>query len=247
MSLLLDGDRYAFALERKVSSHDCDAAGRLKLSSALRYVEAASTGHLDALGLGHARLYSEGIVFVLVAQALKVYKLPQMYDRLKLKTCPAATQGVQMVRETVIYDERGEVMLESQASWVMINPVSRKPLRPSAFTYPLKILDDWSPFINPSKLKFDEADEPVMKRPVLYSDLDINNHLNNTIYSDIVMDAIPLSDALGKTPQALLLKLRHEATAGELLEISRSRIQSGYLVSAKSDKNICFEALLEIK
>lgn len=247
MSFLPESDRYAFMQERHVVTHDCDAACRLRLAAVLQYIESISTGHLEAMDLGHARLYSEGIVFVLAAQAVKVHRLPKMYDDVVIKTCPAAYQGAQMVRESVVLSPSGEKLVEVQASWVMIDPQKRKPLRASAFTYPLPILADYQPFYNPAKMKLTQAQTPVMRRQVLYSQLDINRHMNNTVYADVVMDALPLEDALGRTPDTLLIRLRHETRAGEWLDIFRDPCENGYLVSALVGDEVCFEAQVTFK
>ena len=247
MSFLPESDRYAFMQKRHVHIHDCDATCRLRLASALQYVESISTGHLEAMNLGHARLYGEGIVFVLAAQAIKVHRLPDIYNDVVIKTCPAAYQGAQMVRESVILSEALEPLIEVQASWVMIDPVRRKPLRASAFTYPLPALENWQPFYNPAKMKLTRATTPVMQRDVLYSQLDINRHMNNTVYADVVMDALPPEDSLGRTADTLLIRLRHETRAGERLDIFRDPCERGYLVSALVGDEVCFEAQVTFK
>jgi medium-chain acyl-[acyl-carrier-protein] hydrolase len=242
MSLLPPGERYGFGRQMEIPPYDCDAARRLRLSAALRYAEAVSTGHLEALGMGHSRLYERGIVFVLVGQALKIHRLPVMLETIWVKTSPAAQVGARLTRETLLQSAEGQPLIEVQAAWAMIDPRSRRPLKPSVLALDLPLLEGWHPFINPARMRIGEASTPVMEQTVRYSHLDLNGHMNNTVYADLVLDALPLSEVMTRTPQRLLLKMRREAYPGDVLRIRRDALPDGYRLSGHIGAHTCFEA-----
>ncbi len=237
-------ESHPYSISVKIPQFDCDAAGRLKLSAALRYIQQASTGHLDSLGLTHSLLYNENIIFVLVSLALKAHRLPSAREEIEIRTCPAAQNGVQMIRETLIVSPEGELLIECQAAWAMIDPFTRRLLKPSCFKYQLPQLREWHPFQDPSKVRLSEAKNEVCLWPVRYSHLDLNGHLNNTVYADIVMDSLPIETALGQIVSELRLRYKKEVKYGDVLSLRADSHEKEWTVTGYNGEDLCFEALV---
>jgi acyl-ACP thioesterase len=231
---------YGFGMS--IPQFDCDAADRLRLSAVLRYVERAAVGHLDSLGLTHQKLFDEGIIFVLAAVALKIWRIPKAGESVRIKTCPAVRKGAQMIRETLIVSPEGERCIECQAAWVIVDPRSRKLLRPCAFQYTLPRLSRWEPFEDPSRMRLPLAQTPAGQWPVRYSQLDLNGHLNNTVYADILMDTLPIEVALGNIPCELRVRYKKELRHGDVLDLRLDGAQSAWNLSGYHGQDLCFEA-----
>ena len=57
----------------------------------------------------------------------------------------------------------------------------------------------------------------VGERPIVYSDLDMNRHMNNTNYPDMFCDFIPGMD--GRRVISMSISYAHEAPLGEILKV----------------------------
>ena len=233
--------RYPFSKTSAVPFYDCDMRGRLKVSPALRYIQQAATDQLDGMGLTHPALKSEGVVFVLAALALVVRRMPRAGETLLISTCPVATAGAQMLRETAVEEaESGEALLECQTAWAIIDPESGRLLRPSAFRHELPRLEGWSPTVNPAKIRIPDGVDPAGERAVRFSDLDLNDHMNNTVYADILTDCFP-EQMREREIGTLLLRYRSQARLGEVMALSTGRKDGVFWASAAIEGRRCFE------
>ena len=89
----------------------------------------------------------------------------------------------------------------------------------------------------------------VGRRPIVYSDLDFNHHMNNTKYADMLCDFIP--DMAGRYVSALSLSYLREATFGDEITVHRQSLSpdgSCFLFKTVSSTTgqICLEAQVEL-
>ncbi|MEG2174138.1 MAG: thioesterase [Oscillospiraceae bacterium] len=239
--------RYPYSYHYVVPSYDCDPLLRLKASATLRYFQEAATRHLDSLNLNYERLQEEGIVFVLATQAIKFYDVPHYGDSIQILTAPVAGRGAHMLRETVIADLKGTVLVEGQASWAMLNPDTGRPLRASEFHHTLPLLSDWTPFCDPSRLRMKASEESRGTRMVRFSDLDRNFHMNNTVYADVLLDCFtqPLVQSGGV--DELFLRYRAQAELGKEMTLSGGFDGARYVLAARLKELPCFEGAFSLK
>ncbi len=240
--------RYRYSLDLTVRGFECDAADRLRPAVALRYLQEAATGHLDSLGLGYRRLYDEGMFFVLIGQGLRVLRAPRRGERITIATAPVAAQGARMFRETVLLDETGALLCENQTAWALLALETGRPMRSSRFPHELPMLrGEWRPFADPSRLKIPDAEEACGDRLVRLSDLDVNEHMNNTVYADVALDcfADPLLGSGGV--DTLLLRYQRQARLGETMTLRRGQGDSCFWVDGRVDGAPCFSAQFSLK
>lgn len=204
--------------------------------------------HLESIGLDYKRLYDEGIVFVLVSQALNIIRLPKSREVLKIATCPAALKGARLMRETVIIDDAGGIIVEGQSSWAMINPLDQKILRPSDLPCSLPLLGKaWKPFFDPNKFALPATKGDYSSaRTTVYSDLDLNMHMNNAVHADILLDAYG-ELLLNNSVSQLFLRYRTQALLGDCLELRTFYDAGRYCLKAVIDDRLCFEGAFTLK
>lgn len=239
--------RYPYARELTVPHYDCDPLLRLRPSAALRYMQEAATTHLDRLGLSYERLQREGILFVLAAQAVRFVRVPRPGERLTVATCPVMGRGAHMLRETVLLSESGEVLVEGQSSWAMINPESQRLMRASEFRHELPLLEDWRPFCDPSRLRIGVGGDPLGDREVRLADLDRNRHMNNTVYADLMLDCFAPQYLAGGGVDELFIRYRAQARLGQTLRQEGGFDGRLYSVCARLGDKICFESAFSLK
>jgi len=123
--------------EFKINYFDCDINNLLKLSCAMRLMQQTSSEQTETLGFPPEKLFEEGMVFLLSKTCVKVYRMPQCREQVKISTAATRTQGVRFFREFAIDSTEGERLLCALTVWVLVDPQSHKILRPSKFQYDL--------------------------------------------------------------------------------------------------------------
>lgn len=240
--------RYQYSRQLTVPIYDCDHACRLRPSSMLRYIQTVAGEHLDTLGLTHQRLFAEDFVFVVAATALKIFRSPIAGETVTISTAPVNGRGANMVRETVLYAQSGELLSECQSNWALINPRTSRLLRASDFPYSLPLLQGaWTPFFDPTRIRIHATPEKSAERVVRLSDLDQNLHMNNTVYADVALDCFGDDYINSGGIDTLLLRYHLQAKLHDSLSLVYGRQDQMYVVGAHCSEKKCFEGAFSLK
>ncbi len=229
-----------------IPDYQCDIHGEMKLSSVLKQIQRVSNQHLEEMGFSYQDLWKENIVFLLARMALRCHRSPRSEEEIKIKTNPQINKGAQLLRRIEFWSQKGELLLEAQSSWLMVNPVTRKILRPSAF--PFEIPGDssnYEPSLDEIKTKCpkDLAEISQGEKMVQYSDLDCNYHLNNTVYADMVCNLLPYEEMEKKRWQEFAIHYRKEAVMGDAISLGLFRQgEYRYYIQGNKGETSCFEA-----
>lgn len=199
-----------------IKEYECDCKGLLKVSQMLRLMQQTSSAQLEQLGIGYKKLLAENMVFLMSALEITINKRPSYMENITVSTCPLESKGARFFRYNSFSAENGEILAEAVTSWLLVNPNSRKIYRPNQFPYTLvtgKLEDD--SFI---KLRMPKL-EQYSTRKVVYSDIDVNGHINNARYADIALDCIPYGVVKNNEVKSLNLQFKQECMPGENMEL----------------------------
>lgn len=229
-----------------IPDYQCDIHGEMKLSGVLKQIQRISNQHFEEMGFSYRDLWEAQIVILLARMALRCHRSPRNEERVKMKTNPQMSKGAQLLRRIEFWSQEGELLVEAQSSWLMVNPITRKILRPSAF--PFEIPTDSSNYDS-------SLDEMKTKRPkdlavagqgakvVQYSDLDCNRHLNNTVYADMVCDLLPYEEMEEKRWREFAIYYRKEAVIEDTISLALfQQGESRYFIQGQKGETSCFEA-----
>ena len=142
-----------------------------------------------------------------------------------------------------------ELVGEGVSAWVVADIEDRKMLRPSSIDtiagakVPDRAKDRQLKLIREPKEK-----EHSYPRTIRYSDLDINGHMNNTKYADVLMDVFSPEEMAGKFVSQMQLNYSQECKMGEIMDISR--LISGdscYMDGCCGDGKRRFEATVQLQ
>ena len=238
----------AYTNKAKTLYHDCDVNNRLKISATMRYMQQASGDHMESLGLPAQKLLRENMVFMLSATCLKVNMMPVVSQEILVRTAPTAVKGARFVREFAIDSTAGERLISAVTLWLLIDPESRKILRPASFPYDLPIEPSFAGDINniatPNPPVTEES--PKMSIDVRYSHLDCNNHVSNSNYADFICDMLPYTQLVERGVDTFSIHFQNEAKLGQTLDIERAQISDAeHYLRGKSQENACFEAFVK--
>ena len=153
-------------------------------------------------------------------------------------------RGAHVQRVYEMEDQEGRLRVSIKSDWILIDPVTRKILRPSAFTAkPIGTCPKEIDCPEPHKIALPrEGTEDLGTRIVRWSDLDGNGHLYSGNYGDIVWDALP-EDLRDQVPREFQINYSKEATLGEELRLVGVREGETYRMEGLGPEAPCFTAL----
>ena len=217
---------------------DGDHLGHVKLGALLRYAQQVATAHAEAVGLDDALYRKTHTAYVLAKLALHVTRLP-------LVTQPERCKRAVNKRITHFYDADGAEVATMDSRWVLIDTEKRIILR----KHPEQFNDQWAadvPFELPIKLpRIAPEDCEVLG---VYSRCDMNGHLNNTRYADIVCDAVPWEVWDTAQIRDFTISYHREVPRGESFTLRRAKLaEDTFYFEGEREGKSAFEAQLIFK
>ena len=223
---------------------DCDRDQRVRVAALLSRLGAFAGYDYDARGLTHDVLWAHREVFLLSRAALRIHDCPRAGDVLDITTWENGVKGAHMQRVYEMADQEGRLCVSIRSDWILVDPVTRKILRPGSFTAkPLTVCPKEIDCPEPRKIVLprEEAEELGI-RQIRWSDLDGNGHVYSANYGDIVWDYLP-GDLQERIPREFYINYSKEATLGEDLRLLGLREGEGYRMEGLGPEGACFTAL----
>ena len=177
----------------RITYYDLDCRGKVKLSALLRMVHIAADVNAKSLGVGFDVLHPLGMTFVLQRFGIRINRMPMYDEEVAIRTWPSDISKGTFLRRGDMYDAAGAKIMEWASMWLLFDINARKVLRPAALPVPLPTIGAEGVTIEPEKLVMptDLGDAFfVYNHKVSYRDADTNMHMNNSIYGDLIGDAI---------------------------------------------------------
>lgn len=169
-------------------------------------------------------------------------------EQLTIKTWHRGASSLIVYRDYDMFVGNEQVG-QAVAAWVVADTDSRKMLRPSSIENiavskpPEQVKERQLRLIRCPKEK-----QHVYDRTVRYSDLDVNGHMNNTKYADVLMDALTAQELEGRFVSELQLNYSQECKAGETMEVYRVLGENScYIDGCSSDGKRRFEATIQFQ
>lgn len=229
--------------QEELTFWDCGPDQRVRVAALLSKMASFAGYDYDARGLTHDVLWASREVFLLSRAALRIHDCPRAGDVLDITTWEAGTKAAHMRRYYEMSDRAGRPRVSARTDWILVDPVTRKILRPSAFTAkPLMTSDRSLDCPETRKVAVPrEGRESLGIRTIRWSDLDGNGHLFSGNYGDIIWDALP-EDLQARTPREFHINYSREAVLGDRLTLEGFRDETGYFVEGLGPHGPCFTA-----
>lgn len=226
-----------------IKTYDVNRERELKLSSQLKLQQEVGELHLLEGNLPYAKLYDMGMAWVLTRSHAVRHRTPRLEEKVTLTTWSKMIKGAQFFRCYYFQDQEGTPLISAISSFALVDAKTHALLRPT-------ILNDIIDFsCQPDKQiscplpgRGKPEGEKVAKdtRPIRYTDIDYNDHLNNTVYADFMEDFFP-GNLKEKRIREFEINFLKEAVLGDTLKITVTRQENKYFYSGEHDNGQCFE------
>ena len=225
----------------RVEPQEVDFTLRASVSSIINYM--LNVAGLDAhnKGFGVEVLQGNSFTWVLSRLAIEVKHQPVQYSDIEVDTWVNEFNRLTTTRNFRLH--KGEEMqAEGVSQWCAIDMSTRQAVDLNIFKdiYSRALVDEPSPIAAPARLR-GIAPAATMSRPVVYSDLDFNRHMNTLRYIDLIFDAMPLEVIEKNKGLRLDIHFLAEALYGDRLTVGYVAEESvwQFEISANDEKVLC--------
>ncbi|MDP2335809.1 MAG: thioesterase [Bacteroidota bacterium] len=207
-----------------IKSYHTNQYGQASIASLFNILIEAAWAHAQVMDWGYDSLKSNNLFWVLSRMYFQVENYPDWQDKITLNTWSAGTDGMYAYREYIVENEQGKILLRASSAWLILDLETHKIFRLSDFraTFP-KYVDSNACRI-PKRIKPDIHSENLNYFPVLFSDLDINQHFNSVKCLERMLDDFGIDFLNSHEPAELEVNYLKEGQAGDLLAVTRTQI-----------------------
>lgn len=175
------GDSFQYSLPFQVGSFQVHPDGKISLASLADFLQEIAWRHADSADFGR-NLMESNQMWVLSRLDIRVEKSPTWGEKIQAFTAGRGADKLFAFREFLVLNLNGDVLVKAMSSWLLLHTETKRPLRPEV-VLPAHLFDptqkpDWQP--EKIRIHGEEIYRETLK--VRYSDLDLNNHVNNTSY-----------------------------------------------------------------
>ena len=194
--------------------------GFIKAVAWFDFMQEAAGDHADALGVGRDYMRENRLFWVLVRLRLAVSGGVEPGETLRLTTWPRGFRRLFAERHFRFTDASGRELAAASSQWMLI---SQDTMRPVAIERIAGRLPDNSdlpgPFELSGRLPLPETPQLALEYPVRFTQEDINGHLNNGQYANIVQEWAEEFSAAPREIASLEIVYHQAVRAGNLLKV----------------------------
>lgn len=209
----------------KLKSSDVNMFRRLRTSKLFELMQEAAIHHTEELGAGRALTLDKGILWVVTLQRAEIERMPEYDETIRLESHPGGTMHVLFPRHYSVTDEKGRVIIRSSAVWALMDSRTRRFVFPEDYGVHIdgESLDGELPLPSPVPAA---SGESIGELAVPFSYVDLNGHMNNTRYFDLIDNFSP-SAAAGLVPRRIDAEYSSELKLGDKVQLCQSAEDGG--------------------
>lgn len=203
--------------------------------------------HVDSLGIGWRELNAQNYFWVLYRFGIQIIRMPIKYDHLTITTWANTPTSVIQPRNFEVTDAQGNIIVKAHTLWTIldgekfathnIHDILKDEIKPY-------YVDDK---VIPMNLKISKISLPddfvPQPKDVLYTDIDYNQHVNNTVYSRWLFDSYPIEFLDTHDLAGITLNYTQQSRLGEkyaIYTMHKSELEHYSLIyNAETGTEIC--------
>ena len=203
--------------EYRVNANDVDVTNVVSASNILKIMQDAATSAMEADGPSYDELMERGLSFVLSRLRISCYAPLHTHDRLEGQSWACESRGAQFNRCYRLLRD-GVIVAEGVSAWALVGLRDRKLHRVTEFNFPYR-QDEMIELDLPARFRIPEGADLVLtgERTVEYADIDMNGHMNNTRYPDVLCSYLG-TDMRGQRVISMGIAFLSEAPLGESIK-----------------------------
>jgi acyl-ACP thioesterase len=209
----------------KVRTYDVDFKNQLKVNSIFNFMQDIASEHAKDLGVGWNDLQDAGLFWALSWVKIVFLNYPKFGDSIRIKTWPKGIYRLYALRDFLLSNYKNDIFCRAATAWLLVNVNSKR-------VNDLKNLPKDIPYLSeenaltdlPEKINFENKKENIFKKQIVYTDIDMNLHVNNEKYIEFILNCYSQEHYFKNNIKSLQVSFLSETKFGENLEISVNKI-----------------------
>ena len=225
-----------YKVKFRLRNAEVDLNRRLRLSTMLRMMQEASIAHTEELGAGREKTLDRGLLWVVTLQEARINRMPEYDEEITLESWPGDTMHLFFPRYYRIIGADGAVLVTAAALWVLMDSVERKMVFPEDKNVAVPFeKTGFEPPLPRAPRHIETTREASFTVPFSYTDM--NGHMNNTRYFDLMEDTLP-PELHTKRLTKIGIEYRAEARLGDELTLRWGSEGNDWFLSGETDKQL---------
>ena len=225
-----------------VKFHDTNSNEIVDPSHILKFMQETSMRHMKARKPSYEELFEEKKAFILSNIRIEMYNPIYAYQDISAKTWACPSRGFSFMRSYSI-EANGEIMAEAHSTWALVNTEDKKLYKVSDVDLGNYDMDEPVTLAHPLRIRIpNEVPLSLTSEfTVRYTDTDLNGHMNNTNYPNMLVNALPNPEKI--MVKSLAISFLSDIKAGESVKIYMAKTDGKhYFRSVKEDGAVNIEA-----
>lgn len=229
-----------------INSFDVDENNNIRPTNLINYLQETADHHMRDRKPSYYDFFYEGKAFVVIRMSVEIYKQIHGYDKVKVRTWVLPAKGATFPRCYEIL-RKGQVIAAAYSEWAVGNRHTGKLCRADEVNVGNYDMDEPIELSIPKRFRFpkDMEFQHLGERHVFYSDCDMNGHMNNANYYNMLWNYIP--DIGQKEVTSINIRFNHEAFLGRDIGIQMCRDAGKTSVDGKGEEYYGFKTDIEDK
>ncbi len=222
-----------YTKEYSIDTFTSNSHKRLGLLGLVGILQDIATFHARDAGFGHDEMMERGVFWVLIRKSIKMSRWPSIFSKIKVKTWSRVPNSFYAFRDFEIYCD-DELIGTASTTWVTLEIKKRRPTEIPLEQLPITPRVEGILDYEAKKVPFSEHLSLVSTFQTRNSDLDLNGHVNNTKYTQWILDSIDYSLHNEKIISEYHINFLNEVKLGDSVEVYKDTQTSS------SDSSVTF-------
>lgn len=221
-----------------------DVTGHMKFSALLRAMQDAAGDDSERLGFGKDKVFDKGYRWVISRIAGKIKRMPDHDETIEVTTFPEKNKLFFYPRFTSV-SVGEELLLECDTIWAIIDHKTRKPLLPKECGVILEPHPECEKTMTIETKMISMPTTKSHERQVMFTDLDSNNHMNNTVYVDWAYDLLGSAWLKERQLEEFRIAFHTEALENDVIKMDYEVAENEVYVLGSVGENKIYELYLK--
>lgn len=229
--------------ERLIESFDVDTLGRLRPQTLFAYLLNSAWNHAKGTNYGHDELSARNLMWVLIKVQILINRLPKWREQITVETWGKRAIRLYALRDYIITSGAGERLVSATSAWTVLNRSSGRPRRFDKTSDGLP----WLPGRDEIQTSLEKVQElsngnELARFRVLFSDIDMNRHVNSTKYLQWMIDSHSYEHLEATEARSIELSFLSEALLKDEVAVLSEQTEDQELCSVRrtnDGKELC--------
>jgi len=199
-----------------VTSYHADFTQQLTPVSLFCFLQESAWRHANSRGFGWTHLAERNEFWVLAKMHVIINRMPNWTEKIRSETWGKSPELLTAFRDFEFFDKNDQSIIRATSSWHILNKQTHRPTALSHFVNNFPIVNRHAIAEKPQKIQPPPSvSTKSAVHAIFSSDIDMNQHVNNTRYVQWAMDCIPFEYQTNYVLREINVNFLSQARFGE--------------------------------